>query len=153
MAAEGFATVKSRLIPKPGNGVLVVVCDKGDDAVDAVTEAVRRFGVRAGQITGVGGFRRCTVGYFDSERRDYHHVVVDDQVEVLSLLGDVASDGEDPQVHMHVVLGRRNGAAMGGHLLRGEVWPTLEVLVTEVDAELVKRYDRETGLMLLAAGR
>lgn len=51
--------------------VLVVVCGKGDDPVRAVTEAVRDAGVRAAQVTGVGGFHSAELGYFDRERREY----------------------------------------------------------------------------------
>jgi predicted DNA-binding protein with PD1-like motif len=53
-------------------------------------------------------------------------------------------------VHLHAVLGRRDGSTIGGHLLRGEVWPTLEVIVAEVGPELTKRIDPQTGLALLA---
>jgi hypothetical protein len=48
-----------------------------------------------------------------------------------------------------VVLGRRTGDTVGGHLMRGEVWPTLEVLVSEVGPELAKEIDPETGLALI----
>ncbi|HEX6498653.1 MAG TPA: DUF296 domain-containing protein [Micromonosporaceae bacterium] len=68
----------------------------------------------------------------------------------VSLLGDVAEKDGKPALHLHAVVGRSDGTTMGGHLLRGEVWPTLEVLVTEVGPELAKRYDPETGLALLA---
>jgi uncharacterized protein len=130
-------------------GTLVVVLDKGDDAVPQLTEAVRAEGLTAGQVTAVGGFRRAEVGYFDRERRDYLPIPVDEQVEVLSLLGDVAEQDGKPVLHLHVVLGRRDGSTVGGHLLGAEVWPTLEVLVSEVPAELAKHHDPETGLALI----
>jgi hypothetical protein len=38
---------------------------------------------------------------------------------------------------------------MGGHFCSAQVWPTLEVMVTETPAHLRKRYDRETGLTLI----
>jgi predicted DNA-binding protein with PD1-like motif len=49
-----------------------------------------------------------------------------------------------------VVLGRRDGTALGGHLLRGVVNPTLEVVLTESPAQLRKRVDERTGLALIA---
>lgn len=129
--------------------VLVVVCDKGDDPVQAVTGAVRQAGIGGAQVTGVGGLRTAEVGYFDRAERDYHRIPVDEQVEVLSLVGDVAERDGMPQLHAHVVLGRRDGSTVGGHLLGGAVWPTLEVIVTEVASSLAKRVDPETGLALL----
>ncbi|HEX4156272.1 MAG TPA: PPC domain-containing DNA-binding protein [Acidobacteriaceae bacterium] len=41
-----------------------------------------------------------------------------EQVELLSLSGDEAVKDGEPQVHAHVVVGRRDGTAHGGHLLR-----------------------------------
>jgi predicted DNA-binding protein with PD1-like motif len=64
------------------------------------------------------------LGYFDRERKEYEEIEVDEQVEVLTLLGDVTVAEGEPKIHAHVVLGKRN-AAVGGHLLRAQVWPTL----------------------------
>jgi predicted DNA-binding protein with PD1-like motif len=74
---------------------------------------------------------------------------VREQVEVLSLLGDVAVEAGEPRVHAHVVLGRSDGSAVGGHLLEAHVWPTLEVVLDEAPAHLRKRSDTETGLALI----
>jgi predicted DNA-binding protein with PD1-like motif len=71
---------------------------------------------------------------------------------VLSLIGDLAIAKQRPKLHAHVVLGRRDATTRGGHLLRGEVWPTLEVVVTEAPAHLQRRTDPETGLALIDLG-
>ena len=55
-------------------------------------------------------------------------------------------------MHAHVVVGRRDGTAHGGHLLRARVWPTLEVVLAESSAELRKKHDDETGLALIDLG-
>ncbi|SCG73232.1 PPC domain-containing DNA-binding protein [Micromonospora inositola] len=130
--------------------VVVVAVDKGEDAVAAVNEAAVRYGIRGARVTAVGGFASAELGYFDREKRDYLRIPVGEQVEVLSLLGDIAEHEGQPALHVHAVLGRRDGTTVGGHLLRGEVWPTLEVIISEVGASLAKRIDRETGLALLA---
>src|SRR5207248_8373816 len=54
-----------------------------------------------------------------------------------------------PTLHAHLVVGRRDGTTLGGHLLEGHVWPTLEVIVTETPAHLRKSLDPETGLALI----
>jgi predicted DNA-binding protein with PD1-like motif len=131
--------------------VLVIVCDKGEEAVAAVGGVLREHGLRAAQVIGVGGLQGGELGYFDRTVRDYVRIPVAEQVEVLSLIGDVAERDGEPSLHVHAVLGRRDGSTLGGHLLRGEAWPTLEVVVTEVSPELAKRIDPETGLALISA--
>ncbi|GAB3137591.1 DNA-binding protein [Micromonospora sonneratiae] len=132
--------------------VLVIVCDQGEEAVRAVNEAIRQYRVGAAQVTGVGGFRAGELGYFDRTSRTYLPIPVDEQVEVLSLVGDVAQRDGTPELHAHVVCGRRDGSTVGGHLLRGEVFPTLEIIVTEVVPALARRFDADIGLALLDPG-
>ena len=131
--------------------VLVLVCDKGEEAVATISRALAEDGLRAGQVTAVGGFSAGEVGYFDRNRRDYLRIPIGGQVEVLSLLGDVAARDGEPVLHAHTVLGRSDGSTLGGHLIRGEVWPTLEVIITEVAPELAKRVEPETGLALISS--
>jgi predicted DNA-binding protein with PD1-like motif len=75
-----------------------------------------------------------------------------EQVEVVSLLGDVAlgPDGK-PALHPHVVVSLADGRAMGGHLLEAHVRPTLEVVLTESPRHLHKRKDPDSGLALIVA--
>ncbi|MGW0435617.1 PPC domain-containing DNA-binding protein [Micromonospora sp. NPDC003197] len=128
---------------------LVVVCDRGEEAVGTIQAAIGEYDLRAAQVTAVGGFRSGELGYFDPAIHDYLMIPIDEQVEVLSLLGDVAEQDGQPKLHVHAVCGRRDGSTIGGHLLRGEVWPTLEVVLTEVAPSLAKRFDPEIGLALL----
>jgi predicted DNA-binding protein with PD1-like motif len=88
--------------------------------------------------------------YFDWEKKQYLRLPVREQVEVASLIGDVAqAPSGTPALHIHLVVGKRDGAAMAGHLGEGHVRPTLEVIVTESPAHLRKVKDEETGLALI----
>jgi predicted DNA-binding protein with PD1-like motif len=91
-----------------------------------------------------------TLGFLDPETKEYEAIVVDEQVEALSLVGDVSLEGATRRVHAHVVVGKRDGRAYGGHLLEAHVWPTLEVVLTESPAHLRRRVDEQTGLPLIA---
>lgn len=145
--------MRAREVAEDGGTTYVVVLDKGDEAVSVLTDFARRRSLDAAQVTAIGAFERAVLGWFDRKERDYRRIPVDEQVEVLSLVGDVASRNGEPQLHLHAVLGRPDGAAVGGHLLEGRVWPTLEVIVREAPGHLRKTYDEETGLALVDLGR
>lgn len=133
-----------------GRRTFAVVFDKGDEARTGLTEFARQNQVAGAQLTAVGGFSRAVLGYFDRQRKEYARIPVDEQVEVLSLIGDVALNPEgSPEVHAHVVVGRSDGTTLGGHLLEGHVWPTLEVIVTDSPHHLRKTHDPDTGLALI----
>jgi uncharacterized protein len=131
----------------------VVVCDPGDEAVAALTRFARAERLEAAQISAVGAFEHAVVGWFDRAARDYRRIPVDEQCEVLSLLGDVAEGQDGPILHMHTVLGLSDGTTRGGHLLEGKVFPTLEVVVTETPAQLRKVLRPDIGVALIDLDR
>jgi uncharacterized protein len=144
--------MQSRLLLDQAERTFVVVFDKGEEVVEGLTAFASRERLRASQITAIGALSDVTLGYFDRESRQYQRIPLPEQVEVLSLLGVVTLDGEKPKVHSHIVVGRRDGRAHGGHLLEGHVWPTLEVIVEESPRHLQRRHDAGSGLALIDLG-
>ncbi|MCF6521651.1 PPC domain-containing DNA-binding protein [Streptomyces sp. JJ36] len=126
-----------------------VVLDSHDEAMTALTGFAREHGLGASQVTAVGAFERAVVGWFDREARDYRRIPVEEQCEVLSLVGDIAVGDQGPVPHLHAVLGLSDGSTRGGHLLEGRVWPTLEVVIRDSPLELAKTYRPEVGLALI----
>jgi predicted DNA-binding protein with PD1-like motif len=133
-----------------GQRTFAVVLESGEDAPACLKAWAQEHDIGAATFTGIGAFREAVVGYFDTERREYLRIPVTDQVEVLTLAGNVTRDGDGPALHAHVVLGLRDGTARGGHLLEARVRPTLEVVAIETPSYLRRRRDSATGLMLLA---
>lgn len=125
------------------------VFEPDENPVNGLTETAREYQLASAQITAVGGFSSAVLGYFDRARREYQRIPIGEQVEVLSLLGDVAHDGDKRIVHLHCIVGLRDGSTRGGHLLEARVWPTLEVIVSEWPAFLRKRFDPALGLAVI----
>jgi uncharacterized protein len=142
--------MRTKLLDDKDPQTVAAVFDTDDEAFDGLVGAAREHALQAASLTGIGGFRSAVLGYFDPDAREYRRIPVDEQVEVLSLTGDVAL-GEDgqPMVHAHVVVGLADGTTRGGHLLEGRVRPTLEVVFHESPEHLQRRHDPNTGLPLL----
>jgi uncharacterized protein len=145
--------MKAKVLNDSPEGTIALIFDKGDEVVSTLQQFAREHELAASRFSAIGAFENAVLGYFDWERKDYERIPVDEQVEVLSLNGDIALDGAQPKVHAHCVLGRKGGATVGGHLLEAHVRPTLEVLLIESPAYLRKTCDRETGLALIDIGR
>ena len=126
-----------------------IVLATGDEVMRELGHIVREQKIEAASITAIGAFERAVLGYFDWETKEYKRNPVEEQVEVLSLLGDVAVSDEGPALHLHAVLGKPDGSTVGGHLLEAHVRPTLEITLIEPPAHLRKRKDPETGLALI----
>ena len=145
--------MKAKVVEDADVVTYVVVCDPGDEAVSVLTQFARSEDLEAAQITAVGAFERATVGWFDRAARTYRHIPVDEQCELLSLIGDVAEGQDGPIVHVHAVLGLSDGTTRGGHLLEGHVFPTLEAVVTETPARLRKVMRPDIGIALIDLDR
>jgi uncharacterized protein len=150
--------MKAKLVAEGRTVTWVVVFDQGEEAFSALTDWAASEGISAAQVTAVGAFERAVIGWFDRAAKDYRRITVGQQCEVLSLIGDIAvgpaaDDGADqPQPHLHAVLGLSDGTTRGGHLLEGHVWPTLEMMVREAPAQLRKTYRPDVGLALIDLG-
>ncbi|HEX2886186.1 PPC domain-containing DNA-binding protein [Vineibacter terrae] len=143
--------MRSRLLHEDdGQRTFAVVLESGEEALESLNDFVTREGIGAAQLSAIGAFSNAVLNYFDWERKKYLPIPVWEQVEVASLTGDVAlsPDGK-PALHVHAVLGRRDGSALAGHLTEARVRPTLEVVVTESPAHLRKKHDPKSGLALI----
>ena len=127
-----------------------LVFDGGDDVLDVIRRLARELGIRGAHFAAIGALQRCVVAYWNRDLREYEHIAVGEQVEVLSLIGDVAMEGDDIKIHAHIVLGRRDGSTVGGHLIEGTVFPTLEMHLSDFAGALERRADEETRLSLIA---
>ena len=132
-----------------GLRTLAVILDTGEEVLASLKEVATREKLTAAQITAIGAFSDATLGYFDWEKKEYLKNPVKEQVEVVAMLGDIGEEDGKPALHVHLVLGRRDGTALGGHLLEAHVRPTLEVIITESPAHLSRRKDAATGLALI----
>lgn len=130
----------------------VLIFDTGDEVISTLTDFARKNHIAAAHFTAIGAFSEAVLGYFDFEKKGYLKNQVNEQVEVVSLIGDIALDKGEPKVHAHVVIGRRDGAAMGGHLLEACVRPTLELVLQESGEQLKRKFDPASGLALIDLG-
>jgi uncharacterized protein len=141
--------MKTRLLQDQHEKTFAVVFDPGDEVMSGLLAFAEEQRLGGSHFTAIGAFSEVTLGYFDRARRDYRRIPLREQVEVLSLLGDVALAEGKPQVHAHVVVGKADGSAHGGHLLAARVWPTLEVILVEAPRHLRRRHDPASGLALI----
>src|SRR5690606_19501792 len=104
------------------------VFEVGDQVVAELERFARDRSLASAHFTAIGAFEDVVLRYFDWERREYEDIPVREQVEVLTLAGNISTNRGEPQVHAHVIVGRRDGSTRGGHLKEARVRPTLELM-------------------------
>jgi predicted DNA-binding protein with PD1-like motif len=144
--------MKSKVIADEGGRTLAVIFDKGEEVAAGLLKIAREHNLTAASFMAIGALSDVTLGYFDRERKDYKRIPIREQVEVLALTGNIALSDGQPKAHAHLVVGKSDGTAHGGHLLEAHVWPTLEVIIVESPRHLQRKFDRATGLTLIDPG-
>ena len=128
----------------------ILVFKTGDELADGLLQFATEQKLSAASFKAVGALSAVRLAWFNWETRKYEpSVTLDEQVELLSLIGDVALKDGKPAVHAHAVIGKKDGTAHGGHLLKAYVRPTCEVVLTESPARLQKVIDPESGVALI----
>ena len=122
--------------------------------MNALLEIAKKEKIEDASFVALGAFARAKLAYFDWQKKKYLDISVDEQVEVITLVGDIVPDEKgNASLHAHTVLGCSDGTTRGGHLLEGHVWPTLEVIIREAPAELRKTLHPDVGLALIDLDR
>ncbi|HWP48598.1 MAG TPA: PPC domain-containing DNA-binding protein [Candidatus Limnocylindrales bacterium] len=141
--------MKTKLLHDQDERTFAVIFDKGDELMSGLLNFARSQKLKASHFTAIGAFSEAILGYFSRESKEYKKIPIREQVEVLSLIGDISLKDGEPKIHAHGVVGKSDGTAHGGHILEARVWPTLEVMIVESPAYLQRKYDEETGLALI----
>ncbi|MGA2409688.1 MAG: PPC domain-containing DNA-binding protein [Candidatus Binataceae bacterium] len=126
-----------------------VIFGEGDEAFSGLLEFAQKYRVTSAHFTAIGGLSSGTLAWYDPQRKMFKKIPIDGQVEVASMIGDIALYQGRPVVHSHMVVASANGSTIGGHVLAAFVSPTLEVMVTVDPIAMQKRLDPENGLTLI----
>jgi len=141
--------MKFKLLNNDKQKTYAVILESGDEVMECIQSFAKQQNLKASQFNAIGAFSKATLGFFDFNIKDYKKIEVNEQVEVLNVAGDISLYNNEIKIHAHVVLGKKNGAACGGHLLKAIVHPTLEIILTESPSYLQRVIDKDSHIPLI----
>jgi hypothetical protein len=149
--ATGKAPVMKIRLLSDNAGVkhYVIILAKGDEVMSGLTDFARQNKVTSASFTAIGAFSHATVAWFHDARKEFRLIPIEQQVELVSMIGDIALVNDQPAVHTHVSVASSDGTVGGGHVINAFVFPTLELFMTVYPTPLHKESDEATGLKLI----
>ncbi len=141
--------MKFKLLNADKQKTFAVILESGDEVMECIQSFAKQQNLKASQFNAIGAFSKATLGFFDFEIKDYKKIEIDEQVEVLNVAGDISLYNNEIKIHAHVVLGKKDGAACGGHLLKAIVHPTLEIILIESPSYLERYMDKDSHIPLI----
>jgi predicted DNA-binding protein with PD1-like motif len=133
---------------KMGEAFLVRL-ETGEEIVETIAEFARALSIDAAEVSGIGSAYEVVLGYFDRQARAYERHPVGEEVEIVSLLGNVSLKEGRPFPHVHVTVSGRDYHARAGHLFEGRTAATCELVVRPLPGYAQRTRDEATGLFLL----
>jgi predicted DNA-binding protein with PD1-like motif len=122
---------------------------KGADIIGGLTQVIKERGITVGVVSGIGAVTEAHIGYFNAQTKKYEEVHFRENMEILSLRGNVSIKDGDVFPHLHVVLSKRDFSAVGGHLYAGTTVYAFEFEIVSMEgAPFVRQFDNDTGLFL-----
>jgi predicted DNA-binding protein with PD1-like motif len=133
----------------PEEKVYAIIFHKGDEVLSGLTDFSIRYKIEDAHFTAIGAASSATLAWLDLTKKAYRRIPVNEQAEVLSMMGDIAAFDGKPIIHTHAVLGRPDGSTVGGHVFELNANPTLEVFLTANTTPLEKKPDPASGMKLI----
>ena len=130
--------------------VIFARMDPGEDVLKSIEKVAKEHDVKSGQLSLIGAVSKAKLGYFDRKGVEYKDFTVDEDVEVVSCIGNISTHDGNIVVHAHMIVADEAGKCWGGHLMAGcMVSVTIELVIIETEIELIRKRDDVTGLNLL----
>jgi len=130
----------------------VLRLDEGEEVVDTLRRFLVDHDIMAGYFVAWGAFSRLKLAFYQPDVGEYKERTFHQQLEVASLLGNIACLNGEPAIHAHLTAGDEEFRTYSGHLAEGTVRPMLEVFVTPLPGELHRIRNERTNLAVLEPG-
>jgi hypothetical protein len=127
----------------------VVRAEIGEEIQEALRQFAQAVSLKGAFYQGIGTLGQVELAFFCTDSKNYDRKFFNDEYELISLLGNLSSHDGVIVPHTHVTLGTRNFETYSGHLVRGVVSVTVEILITPVDLELTRKEDPILGYQAL----
>lgn len=128
--------------------VIVLRAQKGEEVVSLLTRLIDEEKITCGRVTGIGATDKITIGLYNVGTQEYHKATIEEEMEILSLSGNLTRKDGNPYVHVHGSFATLD-KVYGGHV--NEVWisATAEIIIDVIDLVVERETDKETGLNLI----
>ena len=121
-----------------------------EEIIEAVTQYCQANKITSAIVTGIiGSLQSVKLGFLKELPGKYDTHDFQGPLEIVCAQGTVALCDDQLILHIHIMASNEDGA-VGGHLSKGHVFSTAEVVLTELNEQIKRQPDDYTGLNELA---
>ncbi|MBS7009487.1 PPC domain-containing DNA-binding protein [Anaerostipes sp.] len=126
----------------------VIRLEKGEEIVAKMKELCEKENVKLASLSGIGAVNKVTAGLFKTKEKKYVSKTYEEDMEIVSLGGNVSCMNGETYLHFHISVANEAGEVRGGHLTEAYISATGELILTEIEGSADREYSEEIGLNL-----
>lgn len=126
----------------------IVRLEKGEEIINSLKEICKNEKIELAEVTGIGASDKVEIGVFNVNTKEYKTKIFDGMFEITSLVGSVCTKEDEPYLHLHINFGDEDGLVKGGHLVSSRISATCEIIISEIDGKVERKFNNEIGLNL-----
>lgn len=130
------------------NNKIVARLDKGEEVISALTQIVKQYDIKLGNVQALGATNHVKVGLFNTQEKKYYSKELNQDMEITSLIGNITRKENEIYLHLHINVADADQHVYGGHLNECVISATCEMFIDIIDGEVNRRMDEEIGLNL-----
>ena len=127
----------------------LVRLDLDEEIITTLSQFAKEKQLKGAQVFGIGAVKQAVLGFFDLSRREYQKQEFSEEMELVSLMGNLSWSGEEPILHAHVSISGPDYRVFGGHLFSAFIAVTGEFFITPLDIKIERMLHEPTGLKLI----
>lgn len=127
----------------------IVRLEKGEEVVESLTKFIKDEDIKLGRVTGIGAVDFAEIGLFYTKEKQYHSKVLEGDMEIVNLSGNISTMKGEKYLHLHISLGDKELKVYGGHLNKAVVSATAEIIIDVLDGEIDREFNEEIGINLI----
>ncbi|HPY95870.1 MAG TPA: DNA-binding protein [Candidatus Cloacimonadota bacterium] len=122
---------------------------KGEEVVSSLSNFVREKKIIYCLLSGIGACTDAKISYYSMQNKEYIETHLNSFYEIVSLSGNIISNGNQTVVHVHILLSDDKFHCFGGHLNSAIVTATCEVNLIVSEERIDRQLEEDTKLNLL----
>lgn len=133
---------------KDQQGNYLIRLDLNQEIMSTLQKWAKEHGHTAGSFQGIGALKEAELGFYHLHEKTYEKKVFKDEMELISLHGNLSLVDGEPFVHIHVSLGDSQFKVWGGHLFSAKVAVTAEIFFRpfHADKTVIREFNETIGL-------
>lgn len=129
--------------------IIVLRLEKGEEVIETIKKLCEKEDIKAGLISGLGATNHVVVGLFKADEKKYYSNTFEEDFEISNLTGNISRMNGEVYLHIHGTFANIEGKCIGGHLNKAVISATSEIIITKINADIERKFNKEIGLNLI----